>query len=248
MNKDFEHNEVCLAIKGLKAQCNTLSFQYIKDPMLQHQLRNEYIHIGNCLQADYEEGIISKDDVVNYVKKERQSLIDQAFEISKYGIGIISGVAQVTSGYAVCASIPLTTVAGVAMCGAVGLPMSGHGMNNIYENSASLMDFLRGDQEINHSGWVRDAYRYASKKAGYTKKEADLAYSSVDLATSLYGLHNVLKKVPYANVPDARQFKLFRALASDYQKGWRTMSGTALSIESIGNAHTLNGMKNTYNE
>ncbi|MGN2755591.1 DUF4225 domain-containing protein [Aliivibrio fischeri] len=135
------------------------------------------------------------------------------------------------------------------MCGAVGLPMSGHGMNNIYENSASLMDFLRGEQEINHSGWVRDAYRYASKKAGYTNKEADLAYSTVDLATSVYGLtKNVVKTVPYANVPNAKQFKLFNALASDYQKAWRTMSSYALLGEGYGNFNTIKGMVDTYND
>ncbi|MHC5783297.1 DUF4225 domain-containing protein [Aliivibrio fischeri] len=82
----------------------------------------------------------------------------------------------------------------------------------------------------------------ASKKAGYTNKEADLAYSTVDLATSVYGLtKNVVKTVPYANVPNAKQFKLFNALASDYQKAWRTMSSYLLG-EGYGNFNTIKGM------
>lgn len=248
MNKDFEDDEVSLAIRGLMSQCNSLSLECIQDPMIQHQFQREYRHIGKCLKADYESGKISKDDVVQYVKKERRSLIEQAQALAEYGLGVIGGIAQASGGAVLCASVPLTTIAGAAMCATVGVPMMAHGSNNTYESTANIMDFLRGEQEINNSGWVRSTYRQASKSLGYSNREADLVYSSVDLGLSAYGFINVLKKVPYANVPDATQFQLFRALASDYEKGWRTMSKPALLGEVVGNANTINGMVQTYND
>lgn len=248
MNNDVEHDEVDLAIRGLMAQCNTLSVECLSDPMIQYQFRNEYVHIGKCLKSDYEEGKITKDDVVIYVKKERRSLIEQARALAQYGIGAIGGIAQVTGGYAICASTPLTTIAGVALCGTVGVSMVSHGANNIYENSANIMDYLNGEQEVSNVGWVKEGYRSASKTLGYGVREADLAYSSVDLGLSIYGLVNVIKKVPYASAPDATQFKLFRHLAADYQKGWRTMSKPALFGEAYGNYNTINGMRKSPDE
>ncbi|MGF1803684.1 DUF4225 domain-containing protein [Aliivibrio sifiae] len=248
MNNDFEDDEVKLAIRGLLAQCNSLSLECLKDPDVQNEFRRQYIHIGKCLKADYDEGIISKDEVVQYVRKERRSLIDQARDLSLYGIGVIGGIAQATGGAVMCASAPLTTIAGVALCATVGTPMMAHGVNNTYENSANIMDYLRGEQEIKNTGFVRQGYHLASKHLGYSNREADLAYSMVDLGLSAYGLTSTLKKVPYANVPDATQFKLFRSLASDYEKGWRTMGGGALAAEVLGNSYTIDGMYKTYNE
>ncbi|MGF1902063.1 DUF4225 domain-containing protein [Aliivibrio sifiae] len=246
MSKDNE--DVNFAINGLLAQSNTLSLQCLRDPLVQHEFRNQYLYIGKLLQSDYEQGKITKEAVVNYVKKERESLIDQGYELGKYGLGVIAGVAQVSTGYAICASIPLTTVAGVGLCATASVTLSANGLNDIYENSANIMDFLDNEQKISNSGWVRDTYRYASKEMGYSDDEADFVYGLVGLATSAYGFVNVLKAAPYANVPDAKQMQLFKALATDYKKGWRAMSGTAFGFEAVNNANTINGMKKIYDE
>ncbi|GAJ69815.1 hypothetical protein JCM18904_488 [Vibrio sp. JCM 18904] len=72
-------------------------------------------------------------------------------------------------------------------------------------------------------------------------RDGDAAYAAVDIATSLYGLKSTLKAVPHANVPNARQFKLFYYSSKDFSKGWRTMSSGALLNETFGNYNTVEG-------
>ncbi|PWC21899.1 hypothetical protein DDT52_04870 [Brenneria roseae subsp. roseae] len=54
----------------------------------------------------------------------------------------------------------------------------------------------------NRSGWTRDAYRAIAKSIGQSENHADLAYASVDLDISAYGL--------FRNVVREDSFRLFR--------------------------------------
>lgn len=246
-------DDVRIAIRGLLSQANTFSMSYLKNPSIQHQFREEYRFLGKCLLNDYRNGVLVGNKVVSLVKQERQSLIDQAVELGKYGIGLLAGVGQLSTGYGICITSSVFSIAGASWCSGVGTPMIIHGGNNIYENSYNITGNIVQNWKEQYTGnygdsssVVRKVYRTAAERLGMTAKDGDAAYAAADLATSAYGLKSTLKSVPHANVPNAKQFKLFRYSALDYSKGWRTMSRGALAIESIGNFYTAKGAITPY--
>nr|WP_192957843.1 DUF4225 domain-containing protein [Aliivibrio wodanis]VVV06940.1 hypothetical protein AW0309160_04434 [Aliivibrio wodanis] len=242
---DMDDDEVNLAVRGLLRQANTLSMSHLKDPLLQHQFRSEYRFLGKCLLSDYEGGVLSKTKVVNYVRQERQSLIDQSIEVGKYTIGLVAGVGQVTTGYGLCVTSSIFSFVGASWCVSTGAPMMLHGGNNIYENSYNITGNITqnwkkkytGDYGSNNS-FLRNGYRAGAKQLGYSNDEGDLAYGLADIATSFYGLSSSLKTSTVSSIPNAKQFKLYSYHATDYQKGWRTMTRGALTFEMMGNSIT----------
>ncbi|NAW59500.1 MULTISPECIES: DUF4225 domain-containing protein [unclassified Vibrio] len=251
--KEMDDDEVKLAIRGLINQANMYSMSYLNDPLIQHQFREEYRFLGKCLRDDYENGILAKNRIVGLVKQERQSLIDQALEIGRYGIGLIAGIGQLSTGYGLCVTESVFSFTGMSWCTTVGAPMFLHGGNNIYENSynitGNVVQNWKGQYTGNYgdgSGYLRDGYRKAAKSLGMNERDGDLAYATVDLATSAYGLKNTLKPAANANVSGASQFKLFRYSAMDYSKGWKTMSRSALFVEVGANIETTRSATTPY--
>lgn len=215
----IEEDEVRVAVRGLLRQANMYSMSHLQDPTVQHQFREEYRFLGQCLLNDYRDGILVGSKIVRLVKQERQSLIDQALELGKYGIGLIAGVGQLSAGYGICVTSSVFSIAGASWCSGVGTPMITHGGNNIYENSYNITGNIvqnwkgryTGDYGDNNS-FIRKGYQLAAEQMGMAPRDGDAAYAAVDIATSLYGLKSTLKAVPHANVPNARQFKLFLLL------------------------------------
>lgn len=243
--QEADRDEVKLAVRGLLRQANSISLTHLNNPMIQHQFRSEYKWLGKCLVDDYENGILSKNQVARYVRQERQSLIDQTIEIGKYGIGLIAGIGQLTAGYGLCITSSVFSFAGASWCSSVGVPMMAHGGNNIYENSYNITGNL--DQNWNHrytgeygdgTGWLKKQYQKTAKRMGYSDDEGNLAYAAVDLATSAYGLKNTIKPANNSNIPNTKQFKLFYYTKQDYSKGWKTMSSSALGFEITSNTIT----------
>ncbi|WP_045424613.1 DUF4225 domain-containing protein [Vibrio jasicida] len=247
--KDLEDDEVRQAVKGLIRQANMYSMSHLNDPLLQHHFREEYRFLGKCLLRDYDGGIIVKDRVVKLVRQERQSLIDQAYELGKYSIGIVAGAGQLSAGYGLCVTSSVFSIVGASWCGGVGAPMMAHGANNLFENSYNIAGNI--DQNWNGrytgeygngSGFVRKGYRIAAKHIGLSERDADAAFATVDLATSAYGLANKKKVVQtWTNAPDSKQLMLFNYAKRDYAKGWRSMSKGALGVEFSANYFTAQG-------
>lgn len=255
IKNEIEEDDVRLAVRGLLRQANMYSMSHLNNPTVQHNFREEYRFLGKCLINDYRKGILSRDKAVAYVKQERQSLIDQATEIGKYGIGLVAGVGQLSAGYALCITSSVFSIAGASWCSSVGATMMAHGGNNIYENSYNMTGNIvqnwkgkyTGDYG-NGNGYLRKLYRSGAEQFGMQPRDGDLAYASVDLATSAYGLTSTLKSVTNANVPNAKQFKLFYHTSKDFSKGWRTMSGSSLANEVTANAVTVTGAAAPYFE
>ncbi|AYO21059.1 DUF4225 domain-containing protein [Vibrio owensii] len=251
----IEEDEVRVAVRGLLRQANMYSMSHLQDPTLQHQFREEYRFLGQCLLSDYRDGILVGSKIVRLAKQERQSLIDQALELGKYGIGLIAGVGQLSAGYGICVTSSVFSIAGASWCSGVGTPMMTHGGNNIYENSYNITGNIVQNWKGRYTGdygdsnsFVRKGYRLAAEQMGMASREGDAAYAAVDIATSIYGLKNTLKAVPHANVPNARQFKLFYYSSRDFSKGWRTMSSGALLNETFGNYNTVKDAAKPYLE
>jgi hypothetical protein len=202
---------------------------------------------------DYQNGVLVGDKVIRLAKQERQSLIDQATELGKYGVGLVAGIGQLSTGYALCVTSSVFSIVGASWCSSAGATMMAHGGNNVYENTynmtGNIVQNWKGNYTGNYgdgNGYLRKLYRSGAVQFGMQHREGDLAYASVDLATSLYGLKSTLRSVPNANVPNAKQFKLFYYSSQDFSKGWRTMSSSSLANEVAANSVTVVGSATSY--
>lgn len=254
--KDLEDDEVRQAVRGLIRQANMYSMSHLNDPLLQHHFREEYRFLGKCLLRDYDGGILVKDRVVKLVRQERQSLIDQAYELGKYSIGIVAGAGQLSAGYGLCVTSSVFSIVGASWCGGVGAPMMAHGANNLFENSYNIAGNIDQNWNARYTGkygdgvgFVKKGYRIAAKHMGLSEQDADAAFAAVDLATSAYGLANKKKVVQtWKNAPDSKQLMLFNYAKRDYAKGWKSMSKGALGVEFSANYFTAQGAVAPYFE
>ncbi len=101
-----------------------------------------------------------------------------------------------------------------------------HGLNNIQESTANIINNRDGN-----SGFLRDGYAATAKFLGFEAKTGIVAFSSMDLMLSGYGLGRMVLK------PDA--WRLFRFIPADYIRNIKTMGAPALTIEALGDALTI---------
>lgn len=138
-------------------------------------------------------------------------------------MGAIAGALQFAAGAGICYGSAGT------LCLFAGAPLMAHGANNAYENGRNLWE---GRSDI--QGPVRRGYLEAAKMVGGGAFEGDMAYGSVDLGLSAYGVGRLILK------PDA--WRLFRYVRSDYVRGYENSSKAALTFEIISDAATANSM------
>lgn len=79
-----------------------------------------------------------------------------------------------------------------------------------------------------HVGKIKEGYINTARFMGFDEKFGALAYSSMDLSLSAYGMARFVLK------PDAR--RLFNFLPSDYIRNVKRMSVPSLLIEGTGDA------------
>lgn len=254
--KRFDDDEVKLALNGLLNQSDMYAMMHIRDPHLRESFRDEYLFLSRCMKRDYDNGILYKDRVVKLARQERQSLIEQAYEIAKYTAGLVAGIGQTSLGFGICTTSSVFSIAGAAWCGSMGVTMMLHGTNNIYEASynitGNIVQNWKGEYTGDYGdadGYVRKKYQHVAKQMGFDSRDANSAYAAVDVGTSLYGLANSAKTVINWNgAPDSKQFKLYYYFSKDLEKGWRTMSSGALLSEAITDGVTIHDAAKAYRE
>ncbi|NRN30896.1 DUF4225 domain-containing protein, partial [Photorhabdus heterorhabditis] len=173
--------------------------------------------------------ILRRKDYTKYIITdifEDQGVVKYA----KIGAGVVAGGVQTFAGLAVFNSGKLVRSKTVRSMGVV---LAAHGANNFYE---SISPILYENQDI---GWVREGYQYISHALGYGDDVADVAYSSVDFALSLYGTYGMLKLKPvksknnisggYSVKPGTG--KLFRYINSDLARKWQLTPKPMLTIQ-----------------
>lgn len=132
--------------------------------------------------------------------------------MGKKGAGAIAGAMQILTGGGICYASVGT------LCLVAGVPMMAHGANNIYENGRNLFD-----GRTDTKGPVRKGYQAAARAIGYGEREGNLAYGSLDLVLSAYGLGRYVLK------PDA--WRLFRYIGTDYARSYKSMGASAWGLE-----------------
>nr|WP_315445388.1 DUF4225 domain-containing protein [uncultured Pseudomonas sp.] len=211
------------AAANLANQACTLSARHIKDGTLRIQFNREVSYYARGIVNDVAQGKRSPEQGLKAIKDEQNSLLSQSVEIARKGVGAIAGALQFVAGAGICYG------SAGALCLFVGAPLMAHGANNTYENGRNLWE---GRSDI--QGPVRKGYQEAAKLIGGGAFEGNMAYGTVDLGLSVYGLGRLVLK------PDA--WRLFRYVHSDYVRGYENSSKTALTLEAASDAITIESM------
>lgn len=203
---------VSSAASKLGSQASTLGVRHIKDGTLRLQFNREVAYYAKSIVNDVAQGKKTPEQGLQDLKNEQSSLLSQSWEVAKKGAGAIAGAMQILTGGGICYASVGT------LCLVAGVPMMAHGANNVYESGRNLLED-RTDTE----GPVRKGYQAAAKAIGYEEREGNLAYGSLDLGLSAYGLGRYVLK------PDA--WRLFRYIRTDYARSYKGMGASAWGLE-----------------
>ncbi|MCQ9393767.1 DUF4225 domain-containing protein [Pseudomonas viridiflava] len=207
----------------LAGQACTVSARHIRDGTLRLQFNRDVAYYAQGIVRDVEAGRKSVDEGLEAIETTQRSFVEQSLEIGKKSVGILAGTLQVTNGVAVCYGSFGT------LCLVFGVPLMAHGANNIYENGRNLIED-RSDTQ----GPTRKAYHALSKLAGGTEFHGNMAYGTVDLGLSLYGMGRLVVK------PEA--WKLFEYVRADKIRGYQDISGKVFTAERGGDTLTLESL------
>ncbi|KOY60991.1 hypothetical protein AM629_16430 [Photorhabdus heterorhabditis] len=205
------------------------TFDVNEKKRLVYEVKDEY----EVTEKEYQ--VLRRKDYTKYIITdifEDQGVVKYA----KIGAGVVAGGVQTATGFAVIHSGRIVRSKRVQSIGAV---LVAHGVNITYE---SITPIIYEHQDI---GWLRKGYRYVSNALNYDDDVADVAYSSVDFALSLYGTYGMLKLKPvksknnisggYSVKPGTG--KLFRYINSDLARKWQLTSKPMLTIQLSGSGY-----------
>lgn len=183
---------------------------------------------------NYQQSVILNNKIYSKWMAEQEYKSKRSAELYKlYNkiIGFLAGIGQVATGVGICVS---TASSGMIP----GASMIMQGLNNTYENGYYLVVY----EEV--SGPLRDAYHYAANKIGYDGRKADIAYGTIDLALSGYGL---FRKIP---TPREKSWNLFGITIkqTDYVRGVREISKPVFMLEIISDEFTILSLMPAFNE
>lgn len=214
---------VSAAAGKLGSQASTLGVRHIKDGTLRLQFNREVAYYAKSIVNDVSQGNKSAEQGLKELKDEQNSLLSQSMEIAQKGVGVIAGAFQIATGAGICYGSAGT------LCLFAGAPMMAHGANNLYENGRNLLG-NRSDTQ----GPVRRVYQEGAKLLGGGALEGDMAYGTVDLGLSAYGVGRMVLK------PDA--WRLFRYINTDYIRSYKAMGSGALIFEGVSDSVTGRSM------
>lgn len=210
---------VCQAASDLTKQACTLSGRHIQDGMLRMQFNRELAYYAKSLVDAVATGKKTPDEALLAMKREHWSLLDQGLKITKQGAGVVAGAFQITSGATICYA------SGGFLCAFPGVPLIAHGTNNVYENGRDLWEGRSGTE-----GPLRKGYQAAAKALGRPSRDGNIAYAVTDIGLSIHGMVRMVMK------PGV--WRLFRYVASDYVRAYKTMSATAILFDAVTGAIT----------
>ncbi|MEB2517686.1 DUF4225 domain-containing protein [Pseudomonas sp. YuFO20] len=176
-------------------------------------------YVDEIIQA-VDEGVISAWQAVQEISAEYEELSSKARFYLQNGVGVVGGVMQIRTG-----ALIIGGSGGLASVPA-GL-MVGHGANNIYEG---LGNIYNGPGAPSVLGPVRHLYQAVWED----ETRGDIAYYSLDLVLSSYGVFRQVQK------PDA--FELFRHDPVNYEMAFQQTGKLALAFEALVDFFTLNAI------
>lgn len=212
--------EVSQAAAKLTNHACAISARHLKDGITRSIFNREVAYYARSIVRDVEQGKKTIAQGLIEIKTEQRSLSHQSREIALRGLGVVAGAMQVATGAGICYASVGT------LCLIAGMPLMAHGANNLYENGRNL---VTGQSDT--TGPLRKGYHSASSAMGYGKREANMAYGSVDIGLSAYSVTRRVFK------PDS--WRLFRYISTDKIRAYKTMGPSSLAFEAISDSITL---------
>ncbi len=204
-----------------------LSSRHIDDEMLRLQFNREVAYYARQIIRDVEEGRKTNDEAMRALKAEQNDLLSQSSTIMQQGVGVIAGALQAATGAGICYA------SAGALCAFFGAPLMAHGANNVYENGRNIWEGRTDTQ-----GPVRNIYQRAAHAMGGGELEGNIAFGTVDIGMSGYGLTRLALR------PDA--WRLFRYVKTDYVRAHNLTSKKALAMEAAASGVTLESMRSEF--
>ena len=214
---------VSAAAAKLGSQASTLGVRHIRNGTLRLQFNREVAYYAKGIVDEVSRGNKTPEQGLKALNDEQNSLLSQSLEVAQRGIGAIAGAFQFAAGAGICYASVGT------LCLLAGAPLMAHGANNVYENGRNLWEG-RSDTQ----GPLRKGYQKLASLMGGSAFEGDIAYGTLELGLSAYGVGRLVLK------PDA--WRLFRYVRTDYVRGYENASKTALSFEVLSNGVTIESM------
>ncbi|WP_147198908.1 DUF4225 domain-containing protein [Pantoea sp. CCBC3-3-1] len=240
----------------LLAHANHLSLIYLKDGLNRLQFQDDVKAFVNAQLNIIRSGSSDEQcqNCIQNLKKENEYLTIQdrmlragtaavhaSVELVKKGdiwgyvingVGVVLSGLQVIAGVSVVgASLATGTIIGTAFGGMLVL----HGLNGVQESVENLI-YGKSDSE----GLLKQGYVATAEFLGFDQKVGQIAYSSTDLALSVYGIVRLVQK------PEA--WRLFYFLNTDYVRGIKEMSRKELFIEVYNDGMAIKSISDNYNE
>ncbi len=210
--------EVSHAAGLLTSQACTVSARHIRDGMLRIQFNREVAYYARGIVTDVESGRKSVWEGLKALKEEHSLLTSHQITVLSQSVSLVAGGFQFAGGVAICSgSLGLACVGGAFMMA--------HGMNNIHENTVNL---LQGRSDT--VGATRTVYQKLSERTGHDKTTGNIAYSGVDITTSLFGAFRKTLK--------PGSWRLFRYINTDYQRAYKSTSKWILGFDAASGAFT----------
>jgi hypothetical protein len=148
------------------------------------------------------------------------------------GVGIVLSSLQTIAGVGVMfGSIATGNIVGAGF----GAMLFLHGINGIEESYKNLR-FGRSDS----TGFLKGTYISTAEFLGFERKTGELAYSSIDLVLSAYGMTRFILK------PES--WRLFHHMNADYVRGITLMSKTELAFEVYSDGMAIKSIYDSYNK
>jgi len=145
------------------------------------------------------------------------------------GVGVVLGGMQMVAGFGVAAaSFATGNIIGVGF----GAMLVLHGANSTQEGFKNIINHTDDAQ-----GFLKKGYVAGAQFLGFDKKTGEIAYTSMDLLLSAYGMGRLVLK------PDT--FHLYYYLGSDYVRGIKDMTRLDLGIEIY---NDYGALQNLYDE
>lgn len=194
-----------------------VSSRHIRDVGMRARFNRQVTLYARQLLLDVRDAKVSVEDALKAIALEHGYLIERSVTIGRQGLGLVAGTYQLVGGVSLCA-----TGSGCI----IGLPLTLHGTNNIYENFENLR--TGRDDTV---GPVRALYQQGATALGGKPSHGNMAYFGTDIGLSVHGL---LKKVRRPG-----RWKLFKYIDSDFMRAYQGMSKFSLWTDVGADASTL---------
>lgn len=148
------------------------------------------------------------------------------------GVGVVLGGLQMVAGFGViAASFATGNIIGIGF----GAMLTLHGVNGVQEGFHNIIGGTNNSQ-----GFLKQSYIAGAEFLGFDQKTGELAYTSMDLLLSGYGMARLIVK--------PQTYRLFHYPNTDYVRGIKNMTRFDLGVEIYNDSMSIKSIYNDMKE